>query len=361
MYRLLSRLFLTYPPSGSIRRILIVRPCCIGDVVLATAVLNGLRRHYPDAHITWAVGGWSRRAIARHPAVDSILDTGARANPTATPLGFIRFVRLLRKRYYDLVIGLVRSPVMSLALGLSGIPHRVGLDSAGRGFGYTVRVPVVPATARHEAEIYLDTLRAIAIPTDDCYAEVPVHADDQAAIARLQLPEPYIVLNPTGGHNPGMTFDTKRWPPAYFAALANHLTATHGTHSVLLGGPDDGPILDAVMAGLDHPGQVFCGMLSFGEIGALAARSAGYIGNDTGLTHLAAASGARTVMILGPTDPARYAPYTPASLALWKPATLPAGGVAAADPTTWDWARDGIDPATVIRRVDEFLFQPATR
>ncbi|MBE0689156.1 MAG: hypothetical protein IH587_03425, partial [Anaerolineae bacterium] len=38
------------------KRILLVLPCCIGDVVLATAALQALRRAFPDAHITWAVG-----------------------------------------------------------------------------------------------------------------------------------------------------------------------------------------------------------------------------------------------------------------------------------------------------------------
>ena len=54
-------------------RIVFIRPCCIGDVVLATAALSALRAAYPGAHITWAVGGWSRHAIEYHPAVDAIL------------------------------------------------------------------------------------------------------------------------------------------------------------------------------------------------------------------------------------------------------------------------------------------------
>lgn len=61
---------------------------------------------------------------------------------------------------------------------------------------------------------------------------------------------------------------------------------------------------------------------------------------------VAAAAGTKTAMILGPSDPRRYAPFTPDSLALWKPTTLAAGA-----PAEWDWARDGIGPDEAWERL----------
>src|SRR5690606_39181254 len=109
--------------------------------------------------------------------------------------------------------------------------------------------------------------------------------------------------NPAGGRNPGMLLDSKRWPPEYFAQLAGRLAEHYNAQIVLLGGPGDGDILAAVRSPLQRIPRVFAGELSFGEIAVLASGALLYIGNDTGLTHLAAASGARTVMILGPSDP----------------------------------------------------------
>ena len=94
---------------------------------------------------------------------------------------------------------------------------------------------------------------------------------------------------------------------------------------------------------------------SWGEIAALARLSHLYVGNDTGLTHLAAAAGARTVMILGPSDPARYAPFSPTSIALWKPTPLPSSGVSSGAPVHWNWARDGITVDEAERAMVEFL------
>jgi hypothetical protein len=60
-------------------------------------------------------------------------------------------------------------------------------------------------------------------------------------------------------------------------------------------------------------------------------------------------------MILGPSDPARYAPFTDNALALWKPARVQSGGVAQGAPVDWDWSRDGIGVDEAEQRILEFL------
>lgn len=343
LYSPLARLFPTRPAPRNPRRIVLVLPCCIGDVVLATATLQALRRGYPEAHITWAVGSWSKPAVEHHDLLDAVLDTGADALPVRTPAGLLRFARQLRAGRYDLMVSLVRSPLMSLAALLSGIPHRAGLDSAGRGFGYTIRAAIDPDLPRHEAEIYLDVARALGLNAEGCRANVPVREIDRRSIqAKLADTGSYIVLNPAGGSNPGMVLDVKRYPPHSLAELGTRLAQRLNAAIVLVGGPGDQALVQAVQDTLPTAAVSFVGMLSFGEIAALAQGAQLYIGNDTGLTHLAAAAGAKTVMILGPSDPVRYAPFAPNALALWKPTTVQQRGVAAGSPEAWDWSRDGI-------------------
>ncbi len=342
-----------------IRRIVIILPCCIGDVVMATATLTALRRGYPLAHITWAVGGWSRRAIEYHPDVDAILDTGSAANPAKSLTGFAKLVYTLRRGKFDMAVSLVRSPLMSLAVLLSGIKVRVGLDSNDRGFGYTIGVPVIPTAAMHEAEIYLDTAVALGINTTGCYANLPVLPKAQNAIEKKlraeKMTAPYFVINPAGGSNPGMMMDSKRYPPEKWAAIAHALADTLSLKLVIVVGPDDKPIVEALQQHLKIPAVVFLGNLTFAEIGALAGGAQFYMGNDTGLTHLAAASGTKTITIFGPSDPLRYAPYTPQTLALWKPAKIKEGGVVASGEQAWDWQQDGIGVEEVIEKTLEFV------
>lgn len=326
---------------------------------MATAALSALRHLLPDAHITWAVGDWSARVIADHPDVDALLITGAAANPAQGLGGLRRFARQLRGGSFDLAISLVRSPWTSLAFALSGIPQRVGLDSGGRGFGYTLRVPVDPTAQENEAAIYLRTIAALGADSTDYTITMPVAENHRASVhdtlRQRGINGAYCVLNPAGGGNPGMVMSAKRWPPAAFAQVGDALADQLGLHVILLGGPDDGTIVDAVRDSMQHTPTAFVGDLSFGEIAALAAGSSVYIGNDTGLTHLAAATGAPTVMIFGPSDPARYAPFVPDALALWQRVDLRAGGVSASQHDDWDWARDGIRADDAIPQILDYV------
>ena len=357
-YSILLRVFSEGAHASQPRRIVFVRPCCIGDVVMATAALTALRDVFPGAHIAWAVGPWSARAIAHHPAINSILDTGADM-PLRGPAALMRFVRQLRAGNFDLAISLARSPLMSLAIFLAGIPVRAGLDSRGRGFGYNLRVPIDPAAREHESEIYLKVISAIAGREVLAYANLPMTAAAKAAIhARLaaeKLSAPFIVAHPGGGHNPGAQLASKRFPPAELAALLNGLAEARDASVILVGGRGDADLARDVSAKLSRRWRNWTAALSFQEIGALAAEALLYIGNDTGLTHLAAASGAKTVMLMGPTDPQRYAPYSPDSLALWKPVDLDARGAATADRQDWDWARDGFTVDEALTRILAFL------
>jgi len=359
VYSSLSRLFPTRQLDINPQRIVFIRPCCIGDVVMATGALSALRETYPEAHITWAVGTWSARAVEHHPAIDAILDTGNADLPVRTIDGFRRFVRQLRNGNFDLAMSLVRSPLMSLAVMLSGIPYRAGLDSLGRGFGYNIRVPIDPTDRQQEGGIYLNVISTLAGKSIPIYANLPVldkaHQSVQHKLATAGVTPPYIVAHPGGGSNPGMQMDSKRYPPDQLAQVLNHVASELSASVILIGGPADQPLVTAVRDRLDRPAVEFVGSLSFQEIGALAKSSLFYIGNDTGLTHLASASGARTVMIMGPTDPERYAPFTKDHLVLWKPFDIQNGGVAHADTSTWDWVRDGISVDNAIGQILAFV------
>ena len=358
LYSIFKRTFPEGAAASNPRRVVFVRPCCIGDVVMATAALSALRETFPEAHITWVVGPWSARAIRHHPAVNAILDIGEDM-PLRRPATLLRFTRQLRAGNFDLAVSLVRSPLMSLAIYLSGIPVRGGLDSDGRGFGYNLRVPIDPRAREHESEIYLKVLSAIAGREVHAYANLPVteaaRTTVRARLAAENIVAPFIVAHPGGGSNPGGRMAGKRFPPTQFAEVLNRVAEAEAATAILLGGAGDADLVEAVSQRLTAGTVNWAGALDFQQIGALAAESLLYIGNDTGLTHLAAASGARTVMLMGPTDPRRYAPYTPDHLALWKPVELQAGGAANADRGDWDWAREGFSVEDAVAKILAYL------
>lgn len=341
------------------RRIVVIRPCCIGDVVMATAALQALREAYPQAHITFAVGSWSAEAIADHPALDAIINTGDAALPSHSTSEFMRFIRKLRSGRFDLAVSLARSPMMSLAVLLSGIPWRAGLDSAGRGFGYNLRVAVDPAAREHESAIYLRVINAIVGRECQAFANVPVDPAAKRSVERRLMLEsvskPFIVAHPGGGRNPGALMDSKRYPPMQLADLLDRVAREKSAAIILIGGAGDEELVAAVRQRLSTGAIAWVDQLTFAEIAALAAASLCYIGNDTGMTHLAAATGAATVMMMGPSDPLRYAPYTENHLVLWKPTAISAKGVGSLLDTEWDWARDGFSVEDGSAQVLRFL------
>jgi ADP-heptose:LPS heptosyltransferase len=238
-----------------------------------------------------------------------------------------------------------------MATLLAGIPKRAGLDSAGRGFTYNIKARIDPLTVRHEAEIYLDVARALDLPTDNCWANVPPTqtALDLAGqlLDQYKLRDrPPIIVHPGGGVNVGMTLLAKRWPPDRFAALAARIADHIGGQIAVLGAESDREAVSAFLRGLENRQRTVIDLtnrVSLPVIGALASMASLYIGNDNGVAHLAAASGGKVLMIFGPSDPRRYAPFVPPERAryVWRPIHLPERGVNAGVPADFDWERDG--------------------
>src|SRR5690606_27712709 len=151
-----------------------------------------------------------------------------------------------------------------LAVLFSGIPIRIGLDSDGRGLGYNLCTEVDPRQRRHEAEIYLDAVRLTGASTEGCFANVPVTDQARAALERKltvrQIRRPYAVISPTGANDPGMQMDIKRWPASSFADLINRIRVEQPNIDVILiGGPKDGDIIDAVQSGVQQAVPTFIG------------------------------------------------------------------------------------------------------
>ena len=348
----------------SAARVLVLKPCCLGDVVFATPLLRELRRALPEAHLTFAVGTHSRPAVANNPTLDDLLDTGPVGSGRFTVRAYVALVRRLRARRFDACLVLERSAVLALIPWLAGIPVRVGIDSGGRGFSLSVAVPARPT--RPESELYLDLLRAMGgRPRSGELEYVPstpaIERIERLMRERLPPSRPFVVLHGAGGINPGMALPRKRWPAESFRSLADRIVQA-GATVVLVGSPedrvdgrvgewasgrrdarlghraDDGSAEARKGAKVPEPGpdpfrDLFAsfrdlrgpdatpivdlvGELTLDELAALARRAVAYVGNDSGPSHLAEAAGANVVMLFGPSDPVTYGPRGRRAVAL---------------------------------------------
>lgn len=324
-------------PVSMPRRIVVVKPCCLGDVILATPVIAALAKRYPQTDIDVAVARWSRAVLENNPRVRQIIDCGPVGQGRYGPRAIWRLAMRLKRNRYDMAVTLDRSPLVGLVPWLAGIGCRVGLDSMGRGFAHTVRVSV-PQQPGHEAEIYLRCVAALgATDAASTRTEFFPTVADEAALPRFEAP--LVILHPAGGVNPGMHMLDKRWPPARFAALADKFAGA-GFAVALSGTAIDVPLCEQIAAQTAkiRP-EILAGQLSLGQFGALCRRAALFVGGDTGAMHLAVAVGCKTVAVFGPTDPRRYGPFAPSEQVrvVWQKISLPEGGVGQGSVRHFSW------------------------
>jgi ADP-heptose:LPS heptosyltransferase len=306
-------------------RILILKPCCLGDVVFATPLLRELKRALPEATLTFGVGRHSRAAVEGSPYLDDLLDTGPVGSGRYGQKDLLVLAREIRARQFDASFVLERSAVIGLLPLVAGVRARIGIDSGGRGFAHAVGVSARPA--RPESELYLDLFRAIGGKpvSGELEFHPPAAAWDRVdRLIRDRIPgnRPFALLHCAGGANPGMALTRKRWPVESFAALGRRICAARAA-VVLVGASEDRevaqPLRDQIESA-EQGGAVspspedgehvvdLVGDLSLAELAALATRASVYVGNDSGPSHLAEAAGARVVMLFGPSDPIVYGP-----------------------------------------------------
>ncbi|MBV9691224.1 MAG: lipopolysaccharide heptosyltransferase II [Ktedonobacteraceae bacterium] len=294
---------------------------------MTTPLLAVIRHNYPTAAIAYVASTWSKVVPEHHPAVDMVIDCGTVGLHARYSLAdYVKLVMVLRKQHFDLAFVLDRSPLLTLLPWLAGVPRRVGLDSQGRGFSLTDRVPVSssPAHLEHQADSYLRLARALDLAVEQPHMRFePTEQERRVATPAYGSFCPRVAVFPGGGSNPGMELTAKRWPLERYKAVINKLIQQMHAQVVLLGGPDDVSLVQSLLDGLEMPEEALlnlAGKTSFGQMAAQLAQCALFIGNDSGPMHLAVAVNIPVIAIFGPTSPREYGPYPlndPQHIALW--------------------------------------------
>lgn len=330
--------------SPYLKRVVFIKPCCMGDLLMATTAFAALRKALPEAHIALSVGEYSLPAVQNNPNLNTIID-GDIGGTHHTLAGYMRQGRYLRRNGYGTALVLDRSPMLNMVAYLSRAHFRAGLDSEGRGVALTHPVPCPPDRARHEVEWYLEVVRALGIkaPSDTAYLEFyPTEEDKERAgkVLSEALGEEseseygLVALHLGGGANPGMNLPAKRWQPERWARVADWIAETYEASILVLGGPgeQDRKAAEAFKAALFPATRPYVadivGKLQWGEVGALLQRCSIFLGHDTGAMHLATAVRTPVVAVFGPSDPARYGPWDPSGRSI---VVAPAGVVSGAE------------------------------
>lgn len=295
----------------SVRKVLVIRLRSIGDTVLATPTLRALRDFLPNARIDILLEDWVAPLLEGHKAVDSVIPVARDRS------GRLSAASRLRKAGYDLVINLHGGTTSTFLTRATGARYRVGSKAYQYSFLYNLRLGSAaefwgrPGT--HSAEQQLAMAGFIGVPVRHRPAsELP---DDPGADSRieerLRTMDPGPSGSPVALLHPVAAFATKQWDTEKFARIAEHLSE-RGLFSVAVGTPSERPVLESLSAFSDVPvGTLFD--LSLPEITALARQASIFVGNDSGIAHIAAAVGTPPAVIFGSSNRVHWRPWTEGS------------------------------------------------
>jgi heptosyltransferase-2 len=228
----------------------------------------------------------------------------------------IAFIRDLRRRLFDKVYVLKRSLSSAVIAWLSGAPERIGFDTEGRGFLLTRRVPYRPD--RHEVENFLDVLRADGVPVVDNHLELWPSPEESAKAGQILADAGIADDEPVLAIHPFSAVTERGWPFENFSELASRCIRLTRCRPVILGGPKDRQAFDAVKHLFPQGTVDLVGRCTVRETAALLARCALFVGNDSGIMHLAAAAGTPLVALFGPQSPLRFGPWSTRAKVLYK-------------------------------------------
>jgi len=274
--------------TGGRAETLVIQTAFLGDVVLTTPLLSLLAER--DGPVDVVTTPAAASLLESHPAVHDVVRYDKHGSQRGWR-GLWKVGTLLRARGYRRVV-LPHRSVRSAALALwSGAPERIGFDDSPAAMSYTRRVR--RARESHEVE----RLLALAGSSTGTPPRVSLGLQPEDYAAADQWLVTHQVAPRFAALAPCSIWATKRWP--YYAELAAALDRA----SVIVGGMDDVPLANSVVAAVPGRAVSAAGELSLRASAALIERAAVLVTNDSAPLHLATAVGTPVVGLFGPTVP----------------------------------------------------------
>ena len=293
---------------SDVRKVLVVRLRSIGDTVLATPSLSALRRFLPEAEIDILVEDWVAPVLEGHSAINKVITMERKSLASRA-----RVARELRSARYDVVYNLHGGTTATLLTRATGAPHRVGYATYQYSHLHNHQAPAASVlwqqSKTHSVEQQLALLGWTGVPvTDRPPTQLAVTSTSLAAVdellrtANLEGKEFALI-------HPAAAFATKQWAADKFARVVEFL-AERKVESVAIAGPNETDVVNELIS--TSSTKVTSLSLKLPEVTALASRARLFVGNDSGIAHIASAVGAPSVVIFGSSNIAHWRPWNPA-------------------------------------------------
>ncbi|MFH1707808.1 MAG: glycosyltransferase family 9 protein [Planctomycetota bacterium] len=286
-------------------KILLIQHRQIGDVLMCTPAVRALRRHLPEANITFVVESFSHSALKYNPHINAFIIPPKDIGPGA-------FMALHWKAWrsrYDVVIDFFRNPKSAWLTWCTRAPRRISFTGRYRKFAYTTAVDAGDPETTYAAVRKLRLLGPLGITEEkDCLPEFFISDVERQWCDRvwddLKLTPADLVI----AISPVSRKQYRVWPAVHYARLCDHLVKAHGAKVILTWGPGEEGFIKPITSTMQARPITGYPMPGLTELQALLGRCDLVIANNNGPRHMAIAAGTPTLGLFSKLSPAHWTP-----------------------------------------------------
>ncbi len=302
--------------TANIKKILLLRPRRMGDIILTTPALKALRSLLPLAHISYLVETPYARLIEGNNLVDEVIAIQPRPSFAA----FLAIIKKIRKKKFDAVIDFHGGPRCALFVLTSGSPLKIGYETKYKAWVYDYRVPRSYVSGPvHSVVNHLNLVRILnpKISEDYSLQVPPPQLEEKRKIEifwkQLDLSSRRVAAVHISAGN-----QFRDWGTNNLVSFLKHLVSLSVT-PLLIGSREDKLREKEILKNFKGEVISLVGETSLGELMAVLERVDLFVGPDSGPMHLAAALNKPIVALFGPTIPAHFAPWKARAIIIEKP------------------------------------------
>jgi lipopolysaccharide heptosyltransferase I len=286
------------------KKILIIKPSSLGDVVHSLPFLNVIRICFPKAEIHWVIAKGLEGLLEGHPMINKLWiinkDTWKKIKHVNITINELRMLfKALKKEKFDLVVdlqGLLRSGILTAA---TGAPVKVGFKEAREGSRFFYTYKVEGERDIHAVDRYLKIAAFLECDITDIIFPFPLSFNSALSTQHSALSKDYAVIIP------GARWKTKIWPYEHFGELSSMLPLD----TVIVGSKGDKDIAGKIVTFSKGKAISLAGKTDLKDLIEVIRDARFVVSNDSGPMHIAAALHIPVFAIFGPTDPLRTGPY----------------------------------------------------
>lgn len=304
------------------KKILLINPFGIGDVLFTTPVIHTLKDVFKDVKIGYLCNSRTAPILKDNPYLDYIFiydrdefDAVKNKSFFAWLKKELNFLNQIKKVRFDAAFDFSLNAQYGFFSWYAGITQRFGYDFKNRGRFLTKKAALSGYHEKHIVEYYGELLKYLGIKLK--YNNLELYLNDEAKknieeiLERENISSSDILVGiiPGAGRSWGKDAHLKHWPPEKFAQLADKIIENYPVKIIIMGDFFEQEPVKKLIAGMRNKAIDFSGKTTISQLAALLAKMKLVVTNDGGPLHMSAALGVKTVSIFGPVDERVYGPY----------------------------------------------------